>query len=162
MAGKALETYLNDHLAGAMLGSSLARRLAEEHRDEPLGRMLGELATEIEEDRRTLMTVMRRVGATRNPAKQASTWATEQLSRIKFAGATLRGKADLGTFMALETLVLGISGKAALWRALGDARDAHPGLREFDFDALAASAVRQRDRVERQRRRAASDALAGI
>ena len=37
MADKAMDVYLNDHLAGAMLGSALAKQLREEHEGTPLG-----------------------------------------------------------------------------------------------------------------------------
>ena len=37
MADKAMDVYLNDHLAGAMLGSDLAEQLRDENEGTPLG-----------------------------------------------------------------------------------------------------------------------------
>ncbi|HET9243396.1 MAG TPA: hypothetical protein VFN99_08120 [Gaiella sp.] len=64
----------------------------------------------------------------------------------------------LGRLLALETLVVGVRGKEALWRSLRVARD--PRLMSFDFEALAASAASQADELEAERVRAASVALA--
>ena len=57
----------------------------------------------------------------------------------------------LGTFEALETLVLGIRGKLALWHVLPRARNLDPRIPSLDFDKLAASAEEQGARVEKQR-----------
>jgi len=41
----------------------------------------------------------------------------EKVSRAKFTGLT-SGEPELGTFMALESLCLGVDGKASMWKAL--------------------------------------------
>ena len=47
--------------------------------------------------------------------KEWGAWLTEKVSRLKLK----HGAADgLGTFEALEFLVIGIHGKRALWRAM--------------------------------------------
>jgi hypothetical protein len=60
MADKAMDVYLNDHLAGAMLGSNLAEQIRSRNRGTPLGELMGSLAPQIEEDRQTLIGLMRR------------------------------------------------------------------------------------------------------
>ena len=79
------------------------------------------LAPEIEQDRQTLMELMQYLDSSRNPVKQATAWIAEKASRAKFTGAT-SGDRELGTFMALETLALGVRGErlAAGTRALGN------------------------------------------
>jgi hypothetical protein len=52
MADRAIDVYLNDHLAGAMLGSDLATQIRERHEGSPLGDLMSSIAAEIEEDRR--------------------------------------------------------------------------------------------------------------
>ena len=44
MADKAMDVYLNDHLAGAMLGSDLAEQIRSQNQRTPLGELMGVLA----------------------------------------------------------------------------------------------------------------------
>jgi hypothetical protein len=57
----------------------------------------------------------------------------------------------IGTFEVLETLVLGIRGKLALWQVLPIAREVDPRIPNLDFEKLAASAEEQGARVEKRR-----------
>ena len=110
MADKPMDVYLNDHLAGAMLGSDLAEQIQKENEGTPLGDLMATLAAQIEEDRETLIDLMERMGTSKNPVKQATTWLAEKASRPKFSGMT-SGEPEVGTFMALESLTLGVEGK---------------------------------------------------
>ena len=58
MADKAMDVYLNDHLAGAMLGRDLADQIRSHNEGTSLGELMGQLAPQIEEDRQTLITLM--------------------------------------------------------------------------------------------------------
>jgi hypothetical protein len=60
---------------------------------------------------------------------------------------------------ALETVSLGIAGKAALWDALAAAVEDAPELRELDYARLARRAETQRAVVESLRLRAAQEAF---
>ena len=71
MGDKAMDTYLNDHLAGATLGSDLARQIEAHSVGTALGGLMASLAPEIEEDRQTLIGLMQRIGSSRSPVKQA-------------------------------------------------------------------------------------------
>jgi hypothetical protein len=150
MAGKALEIYLNDHLAGATMGCELAGQLRDGNKGSPLGDRMASLAEEIAEDRRSLVDLTEQVGATSNPIKQGTTWLAEKASRLKFSGAT-SGNPKLGTFLALETLSLGVEGKIALWRALAAVADAEPALAAMNFDDLIERGQRQRRQLEADR-----------
>jgi hypothetical protein len=138
---KPLDVYLNDHLAGARFGSDLARRLA--------GRMgataMNAVAEEIEEDRQTLQRLMDRLGTSRNPVKEATTWVAEKVSHVKLSGLAA-GHREFGLFMALEALSLGVA-------------DDYPELREFDLVALRERATAQRRVVEAERAAAARRAF---
>ncbi|MBN1528911.1 MAG: hypothetical protein JW895_07615 [Thermoleophilaceae bacterium] len=160
MADKSLDVYLNDHLAGAMLGSDLAEQLEKENEGTPLGDLMARLSREIEEDRQTLIDLMELLGTSRNPVKQATTWLAEKTSRVKFSGLT-SGEAEVGTFMALETLTLGVEGKASLWRALKAVQARYEPLRGMDLDALLERAEAQHDALEDERIAAAGRALEG-
>lgn len=160
MADKALDVYLNDHLAGAMFGSDLAERLRKDNEGSPLGELMARLAPEIAEDRETLIDLMDRLGTSRNPVKQATTWLAEKTGRVKFGGVT-SGEPDVGTFMAVETLALGVEGKASMWRALKAVADRYEPLRATDLDVLLARAESQRAQLEHERIAAAARALDG-
>ena len=60
----------------------------------------------------------------------------------------------------LETLALGVEGKASLWRSLLQVQGDYPELEEFDLPTLLARAESQRDRAEQHRQEAAAKALA--
>jgi hypothetical protein len=156
---KAIDVYLNDHLAGAMLGADLAERICDQSKGTPLGDLMTSIAPEIEEDRQTLIDLMERMGTSKNPVKQATTWLAEKASRAKFSGAT-SGESELGAFMALESLTLGVQGKLALWKVLKEVQDQYEPLASTNLDELIARASTQHDALERQRMSAGRLALA--
>lgn len=160
MTENAIDVYLNDHLAGAMLGSDLAKQLENRHAGTPLGEIMASLATQIEEDRQTLIGLVDQFGTSKNPAKQAGAWVAEKASRLKFAGIT-SGDAELGTFLALESLALGVEGKLSLWRALQQVADQHPALKPLDLNGLITRAQDQHETLERERLAASRRALFG-
>ncbi|HEY3726967.1 MAG TPA: hypothetical protein VGL51_07330 [Solirubrobacteraceae bacterium] len=150
MTGRAIDTYLNDHLAGAVFGSDLARQLAERTDGTVFGEAMGPLASDIEEDRETLRELMDRMGTSRNPVKQATTYVAEKVSRVKLTGLSA-GEDEFGLLLALETLSLGVEGKASMWEVLRDVSDRYPALAETDFDVLLQRARRQREILEQER-----------
>lgn len=159
MADKAIDTYLNDHLAGSMLGADLAKQIRD-GAEGPLGEVMETIAAEIEEDRETLIELMDTMGTTKNPVKQAGAWMTEKASRVKFSGMS-SGEPDAGLLMALESLTLGVAGKECMWQALLRVQDRYAPLAAIDLDRLAERARRQHARLEEERIKAATDALAG-
>ena len=160
MADRAIDTYLNDHLAGAMFGSDLAEQLQARSEGTPLGELMKTLAPQIEEDRQTLINLMEELETPKNPVKQATTWLAEKASRAKFGGLTAT-ETGLGTFMALETLSLGVEGKLCLWIALSEVADEYPRLRCMDLEELVERARSQRSALERERVAASRLALRG-
>lgn len=140
-----LALYLNDHLAGATLGVELARRLRSSNREDPeLGKPVSEICEEIEVDRRTLERVMEQLGIRRDPFKQKAAWVAEKLGRFKLNGQ-LTGYSPLSRLVELELLLIGITGKMQMWRALEHTVDGTVG--ELDFGQLAERAAGQRSRV---------------
>jgi hypothetical protein len=159
MADNPIDVYLNDHLAGAMLGSDLAEQLRAQNLGTPLGLQMESLALEIEQDRQTLMELMQHMDTSKNPVKQATAWIAEKASRAKFSGAT-SGDPELGTFMALETLALGVRGKACMWEALKRVADQHPAIASVNLDELIYRASMQVDALDRERLASGTRALA--
>ena len=150
----ALHTYLNDHLAGATLGRDHARQLEDLAAGTPLGETIAGIAAEIDEDREALRSLMERVGASESPVKKAGAWVMEKAGRPKLSGATA-GDKQLGIYLALEALSLGVAGKLSLWEALAQVRTIHPALAETDLDRLIERAQAQRATLESERLAAA-------
>jgi hypothetical protein len=93
---------------------------------------------------------MTRMDTSKNPVKQAGAWVTEKASRVKFGGLTSGGP-ELGTFMAVESLALGVLGKLSLWRALEQVADKHPAIASVNLDELIDRAQTQYDLLEPER-----------
>lgn len=145
-----LGTYLNDHLGGASTGVELARQL-----DEDGGTTL---AKDIDQDRTVLRELIERLGAGRNPVKQAAGWVAEKAHRVAVSGP-VTGDPALGLLLTAESLAVGIEGKAALWTALRELVPSYPQLADLGLDDLLARARDQRARVEAVRLDAARRAF---
>lgn len=155
----ALSTYLNDHLAGATLGCDHARQLEKMSAETPFGPAMTRIASEIEQDRDALVDLMDRLGVSRNPVKQAGAWVAEKAGRFKLSGVT-SGDADLGRYLMLESMSLGVEGKRSLWTALLALSSQHSDLQATDLVSLIARAEAQRDALETERLQTVGPALA--
>jgi hypothetical protein len=158
MPERAIHVYLNDHLAGATLGRDLAEQIHQQHEGTALGEVMGSVAAQIDEDRDTLLELMDKMETSRNPVKQAAGWVTEKASRVKFSGA-LAGDREHGEFMALESLALGVQGKASMWNALKEVADEYAPLRWMNLDELLSRAESQYATLEQERLAAGRRAL---
>jgi hypothetical protein len=153
--------YLNDHLAGAMVGVELARRLASAERNQVPGPALSRMATEIQEDRSALIEMMRALGVPVRPYKSWLAWAGEKAGRLK-PNNRLVSRSPLSRVLELEMLRLGVEGKAAAWRTLrARARD-DSRLDTQRLDHLIERAHTQIADLERLRVLAATEAFGGL
>ena len=153
-----LSIYLNDHLAAATAAANLARRAAGTNEGTEYGRGLESVAEEIEDDRAALVGLMQRLSVGQDHLKTALAWSAEKAGRLKLNGQ-LRGYSPLSRLEEIEVLSLGVEGKLALWRALRRTHGSDPRLAGVDLDELIDRARSQRRRLERQRIRAADEAL---
>jgi len=151
-----LAIYLQDHHAAAQAGTAIARRLAKNvSRDVEGGVELGRIALEIEEDLQTLKTIMTAASVPPSRLKDVLAVTAERLGRMKLNGQ-VRGRARLSDVIELETLIVGITGKMALWQSLSLV-----GLPAgVDLTDLATRAMQQRATVERCHRSASANAFA--
>jgi hypothetical protein len=157
--GRLIAIYLNDHLAGSTGGVELARRALGANRGTPFEAPLERLATELDEDRATLLDVMRRLGVARDPLKVWAGWAAEKLGRAKLNGR-IAGYSPYSRVLELELLGLVVEGRRALWRALERIAGQDARLTGVDLRELARRAEAQRRLIERERLRAAELAFA--
>jgi hypothetical protein len=148
MTNDALPTYLQDHLAGALHAIELLKAMQDHFAREPLGKFAGEILAEVEADREVLARLTERMGGTAGGMKEWGAWLVEKVSRIKLKHGSAGG---LGTFEALEFLVIGVHGKRALWRAMAEVSSFDARLQGIDFDKLAARAENQHQKIEERR-----------
>ena len=153
---KELDSYLNDHLAGSVGALELIHHWSKLSDGKPLAKFLADLRRDIEGDQATLRELMRALGTKESSIRPAGAWAAEKFSRVRFAvaGDEIGG---LGLVLALETIVMGITGKKLLWRAL--AASDLPNKSNIDFVEMEQRAEEQIARVELERVRAAREAL---
>jgi hypothetical protein len=155
---KELANYLNDHLAGSIGALELLDRLIDTYREKPLEHFFRNLRDDIRQDQEQLKELMQKLGAEESAVRKAGAWLVEKLSRAKIE---LSESAEEGTglLLALEALVLGITGKRSLWRALQAASRTVPQLARLDYAGLEKRAIEQCERVEAKRLEAARTAF---
>ena len=156
MAYSGLDTYLNDHIAGATAGTNLARMAAEEHQTDEHGPFFSEIYAAIKADFDTLQELADALGVQRSASKSALAEVGSKLMAPKFTGGD---DDELNAFVTLETLSIGVEGKVCMWKALKTVEGDYPAFGDFDIDGLLASAVAQREKLEAQRQKMAPLAL---
>ena len=152
-----LKTYLQDHHAAATAGLELARRAAGSNEDTEYGIELRRIADEIAEDRELLEQVMQRLEIQPSKLKDAGGWTAEKVGRLK-PNNRLLSYSPLSRVLELEGLIMGVTGKQALWEGLqvsvGETLDG------FSFPELAERAADHRRRLETLHRGAVAEAFA--
>ena len=149
MGDRWLSIYLRDHHAASAGGVGLARRaLGKKH---PIAEQIGR-------DRETLEEVMRQLDVGPSAMKVGSVRMAERLSRLKLNGRLFM-HSPLSRVVELETLLVGIRGKEALWAAL---LTVGPSLQGIDLDALVESARTQAIEVDELRLSSVALAFGGI
>ena len=130
-----LATYLNDHLGGSATGRELAQRTLSRNRGNEYGVALEDVVRQIEEDVATLLELMRPARHQARPGQGGMGWTAEKLGRLKLNGQLL-GYSPLSRLIELEGLMLGISGKLALWQALRSVLGDDPRIAGVDLGQL--------------------------
>jgi len=153
-----LETYLQDHRAGAAMGSELAHRLAEENLGTPYEDFLLGLTQEIDGDVEMLDRIMDRFGVSKPALKIAGAKAAEKLGRLK-PNEQLAGYSPLSRVLELEGLRGGVQAKQALWDSLAELAQHDDRLDPEQMAELQAKAQKQLDGLREQHCTAAHDAF---
>jgi hypothetical protein len=154
---KELDSYLNDHLAGSVSALELLEHWAHLHEGKPLGVFFSDMETEIRADQNTLRDVMHSFGIEESNVRKAGAWVAEKAgrARLMIAGGE---PASLGLVLTLEGLIMGVTGKRVMWRALEAAK--LPQLKSYDFKELQRRAEQQIERIEAERIRAVQETFA--
>lgn len=153
----ALAIYLNDHLAGATGGLELFRRAAGSA-PEPVRSELERMTRDVEQDRESLVGLLRALGVPVRRYKVVGGWLLEKAARAKPNGRLLR-RSPLSDLVELEGLLLGVQGKGAGLRALRELAATDPRLDRDELDVLVGRAERQAQDLERLRLQTAARVL---
>jgi hypothetical protein len=108
------------------------------------------LKEEIEQDQLIVKRLLESVGGKESKLRKAAAWLTEKVGEAKLE-LDDSGNGQLRLLEALETLGLGIQGKAGLWRALAAASPKEPEIARLNLAALERRAHDQFEKVEAQR-----------
>lgn len=149
-----LGIYLNDHLTGASVGVELARRSAKGQLDRQRRTELSRLADDVEEDRVSLLRLMKTLSIPAQKHRIAAGWAAEKVGRLKPNGTWVH-RSPLSDLVELESLRVGVEGKLCLWRLLHRLADTDPRISAADLDELEQRAAVQIEALEGMRLEAA-------
>ena len=117
-----ISTYLQDHHAGSAAGLDAFRRVASSHGDPHVREEVARLAEQVEQDQRSLESVMESVGVKPSTLKDLPARAGEKLGRLKL-NERITSRSPLSDVDELEVLILAAEGKALLWALLGQLDD---------------------------------------
>jgi hypothetical protein len=145
-----LSDYLNDHLAGSVAALELLDRMIEACKGKSLERFLRQLRDDIHQDQEKLKELIEKLGVSESTVRKAGAWIAEKLTRPKIDLGD-GSKEEIGVFLGLEALLLGITGKRSLWRALQCASRTVPALARLDYSGLEKRAIEQCEQVEARR-----------
>ena len=128
-----LAIYLRDHRAGAAGALRLIRRARRQADREEVAATLAWLEAEVDQDRRSLDSIMERLGISPSPWKMALATIAERAARLKLNGRLVK-RSPLSTLLELEALTAGVHAKRALWQSLAAVAEQFVpgGLRELD------------------------------
>ena len=155
-----LETYLQDHRAGAELGVNLAQRMADGNAGTPYEDFLTRIAVEIEQDVETLESIMARFDIDKALLKTAGARVGEVLGRMK-PNEHLTEYSPLSRVQEFEMLRSGVQGKLALWDSLYEVSDQDDRFDAEQLRSLVERAERQLVDLREHHKMAAVEAFGG-
>lgn len=155
-----LDTYLNDHLAGATAGVELFRRARHNQAGTDRGPTLATLCAEVEQDLGSLERIMSNLGIRRNTSFQVVAWFGEKAGRLKPNGYVLR-RSPLSDVVELEALRSAVAGKTAGWQVLMLQAESDPRLAVGELESLIRGAESQARLLRELHLRAAGEKIAG-
>jgi hypothetical protein len=155
---KELDSYLNDHLAGSVSALELLEHWVRVHDGEQLADFFRNITAEVRHDQEKLREVMHSLGIEESKLRRVGAWAAEKLGRARLIIAG-EESGSVGLVLTLEGLIMGVTGKKLMWRAVAAAN--LPQLNGYDFEQLERCAEQQIERIEAERMRAVPEAFTG-
>ena len=150
MSNENLTTYLKDHHAGSVAALELVDHLIETFEGKSLEQFFKNLRKEIDADQERLEKLIKKVGAKESAVRKTGAWMVEKFARVKVR-INRSEKDQMGLLDAFEALLIGITGKTALWSAIEAASENVASLRGADYARLQQRAREQCDLVDAKR-----------
>jgi hypothetical protein len=141
-----LQIYLNDHLAGFVAGTELAKRCLANNREGSLGEWLKQLIDEFREDRTFLKDMLACSGGSESLVKQGAGWLAEKMGRLKCNGSLL-AYSDLSRVVELEALLIVAQDASVFWETCVWVRERDSRFEAIDFSGLKERAQRQTEKL---------------
>lgn len=148
-----ISIYLRNHEAAAQAGRDLFRRASKAQRSQPWPGDLGSLASDVEDDLRSLRQIMGTLNVSPDLAAGIALRVGERVGRFKPNGRLL-SRSPLSDLIEIEGLLSAVRAKEAGWRALR-AAGVLPGRLEPLLEDLLRRAERQIERLLAMHRLAA-------
>src|SRR5437868_5740860 len=101
-----LETYLNDHLAGALAALSMMEHVKKAQAGSELARQIAQIQGDILADRAELVALMGRLSIPESPARKAMAWLGAKSAEIKLSLDDRPG-GPLHVLEAVEAIAIG-------------------------------------------------------
>lgn len=112
-----LQSYLGDHLAGAVGGSARFARMADAYARTPLGPALARVARQVADERDWLRETAHRLGVQPSVLKRVGIAVTERVGRLKPNGR-LTDTSPLSAVLELDLMRAAVTAKRGLWETL--------------------------------------------
>lgn len=112
-----LQSYLGDHLAGAVGGSARFARMAEAYARTPLGPALARIAQQVADEREWLRETAHRLEVRPSLVKRVGIAVTERVGRLKPNGR-LTDASPLSAVLELDLMRAAVTAKRGLWETL--------------------------------------------
>ncbi|MCB7135847.1 hypothetical protein [Cellulosimicrobium marinum] len=112
-----LETYLDDHVAGATVGLSRVERMARAYRGTFVGDVVGPMEDQLREEREFLLDTTRDLGFHVSRYKVVLATVAERVGRLKPNGRVVHAS-PLSALLEVEILRGAVMGKLSGWRTL--------------------------------------------
>jgi hypothetical protein len=141
-----LRIYLQDHLASATGAAELAKRAYGSNHGGELGPGLAAVRQHVDDDRRALLDVMRRLDISADRLKVGAAWVAEKAGRLKLNGR-MREYSPLSRVLELEGLMLLVSGQRQMWEMLAQVLAGDARMEGFDAAACAGRADQALTRI---------------
>ncbi|MDB6152228.1 MAG: hypothetical protein JWL90_681 [Chthoniobacteraceae bacterium] len=157
MSKEHLDLYLNDHLAGSVGALELLLDLIKET-DPARSRFFSTLHGEIDADQKALKSIMSSLNIAESSTRKAAAWLMETFAWLKLrpGGAPA---SNIQLLQSIEGLLLGVTGKRALWQALLSCPSVVAQLPGVDLHRLEERARDQSERIQAERIKVAAEAL---
>lgn len=139
--------YLTEHYLGASSGVQAFKAAASAWEGSAVGDQLQQLTEEIEGDRETLGDLIRTLGYSVGPVKQAAAAGAQVAGRLNPLNL-LRAHQDAGARIEIETLTGLVRAKRCLWETLLTLSAVDSRLDADQFRGLANLARSQEDRLD--------------